>query len=161
MEMKVETTKVETTKMETTKMSMKMEMKKLLQSAYASFCSNGTIRQFNDRSDIVNFLYQVVDYYKEDREIVQITLHYLDRYLLSLLQSLPLSKAETGTESELKHHADSDSDAAGGPEIISSLSLLEKHQNCNSSAVDGDSPVTVVHGDGDGEGQTQAQVKGT
>ena len=36
---------------------------------------------FQERVDIVDFLYKVVDYYNESREIVQIAMNYLDRYL--------------------------------------------------------------------------------
>ena len=38
---------------------------------------------FSSRSEAIDFLYKVVDYYKENREIVQVALNYLDRYLSS------------------------------------------------------------------------------
>ena len=34
------------------------------------------------RQDVVAFLYKAIDYYKEDREIIQVTMNLLDRFLL-------------------------------------------------------------------------------
>jgi len=58
-----------------------------LQHMYEQFIRNGNNDKcfeshFCSRDEIVHFLYQVIDYYKEEREIVQVAMNYLDRYVV-------------------------------------------------------------------------------
>ena len=40
---------------------------------------------FANRTEVVSFMYQIIDYYKEDRQLVQIAMYYLDSFLGHLI----------------------------------------------------------------------------
>ncbi len=80
---------------------------------------------FANRNEIVSFLYQVIDYYKEDRQIVQVALYYLDTFVLNWVTLIcDDHNATTSTPNTEKNTNDRKN---GGTTVLCTTARTSKH----------------------------------